>query len=45
MTERLIDGYDGVLADLDGVVYAGPHAIPGATAASSSPGRARASRT
>lgn len=33
MTERLIDGYDGVLADLDGVVYAGPHAIPGATAA------------
>ncbi|MHA7281127.1 HAD-IIA family hydrolase [Arthrobacter sp. MDT2-2] len=33
MTERLIDGYDGVLADLDGVVYAGPHAIPGATTA------------
>ncbi|WP_181035144.1 HAD-IIA family hydrolase [Arthrobacter sp. B0490] len=28
---RLIDGYDGVLADLDGVVYAGPHAIAGAT--------------
>ncbi len=28
---RLIDGYDGVLADLDGVVYAGPHAIDGAT--------------
>lgn len=27
---RLIDGYDGVLADLDGVVYAGPHAIDGA---------------
>ncbi|WP_394252520.1 HAD-IIA family hydrolase [Arthrobacter pityocampae] len=33
MTDRLIDAYDGVLADLDGVVYAGPHAIPGATAA------------
>jgi len=33
MTDRLIDGYDGVLADLDGVVYAGPSAIPGATAA------------
>ncbi|MUK03545.1 HAD-IIA family hydrolase [Vibrio cholerae] len=33
MTERLIDGYDGVLADLDGVVYAGPRAIPGATEA------------
>lgn len=27
---RLIDGYDGVLSDLDGVVYAGPHAIDGA---------------
>ncbi|MHA7239075.1 HAD-IIA family hydrolase [Arthrobacter sp. TMS1-12-1] len=33
MTDRLIDAYDGVLADLDGVVYAGPNAIPGATAA------------
>ncbi|WP_434991814.1 HAD-IIA family hydrolase [Arthrobacter sp. Ld5] len=33
MTDRLIDAHDGVLADLDGVVYAGPHAIPGATAA------------
>ncbi len=33
MTERLIDGYDGILADLDGVVYAGPRAIPGATEA------------
>ena len=31
MTERLIDGFDGVLADLDGVVYAGPRAIAGAT--------------
>ncbi|MFE4198735.1 HAD-IIA family hydrolase [Paenarthrobacter sp. NPDC056912] len=33
MTERLIDGYDGVLADLDGVVYTGPRAIDGATRA------------
>ncbi|MFC3298854.1 Uncharacterized hydrolase yutF [Arthrobacter agilis] len=33
MRNRLIDAYDGVLADLDGVVYAGPHAIPGATEA------------
>ncbi|WP_189636318.1 HAD-IIA family hydrolase [Arthrobacter sp. NamB2] len=33
MTERLIDRFDGVLADLDGVVYAGPRAIDGATAA------------
>ena len=33
MTERLIDGYDGVLADLDGVVYTGPRAISGATKA------------
>jgi glycerol 3-phosphatase-2 len=30
MSERLIDGFDGVLSDLDGVVYAGPNAIPGA---------------
>lgn len=28
--ERLIDRFDAVLSDLDGVVYAGPHAIPGA---------------
>lgn len=28
---RLIDAFDGVLSDLDGVVYAGPHAIDGAT--------------
>lgn len=27
------DGFDGVLADLDGVVYTGPRAIDGATAA------------
>ncbi|WP_026548660.1 HAD-IIA family hydrolase [Arthrobacter sp. Br18] len=34
MTEaRLIDGFDAVLADLDGVVYAGPHAIKGAVEA------------
>ncbi|TYC98516.1 HAD-IIA family hydrolase [Arthrobacter echini] len=33
MTDRLIDAFDGVLSDLDGVVYAGPHAIPGATEA------------
>ena len=31
MSERLIDGFDGVLSDLDGVVYAGPRAVPGAT--------------
>lgn len=30
MTERLLDRFDAVLSDLDGVVYAGPHAIPGA---------------
>lgn len=30
MTERLIDRCDAILADLDGVVYAGPNAIPGA---------------
>ncbi len=30
MSERLLDRYDAVLSDLDGVVYAGPHAIPGA---------------
>jgi glycerol 3-phosphatase-2 len=29
----LIAGYDAVLSDLDGVVYAGPHAIPGAVEA------------
>jgi glycerol 3-phosphatase-2 len=27
---RLIDDYDSVLLDLDGVVYVGPHAVPGA---------------
>ncbi|MGO4492308.1 HAD-IIA family hydrolase [Arthrobacter sp. 2YAF22_2] len=27
---ELISGFDALLADLDGVVYAGPHAIPGA---------------
>ena len=31
MTKRLIDGFDGLLADLDGVVYTGPRAIDGAT--------------
>lgn len=31
MTRRLIDGFDGVLADLDGVVYTGSTAIDGAT--------------
>lgn len=30
---RLIDGFDGVLADLDGVVYTGHQAIEGATSA------------
>lgn len=30
MTQRLIDGFDGLLADLDGVVYTGPRAIDGA---------------
>ncbi|WP_246180443.1 HAD-IIA family hydrolase [Kocuria coralli] len=29
-SERLIDQFDAVLSDLDGVVYAGPDAIPGA---------------
>ncbi|WP_026256652.1 HAD-IIA family hydrolase [Mycobacterium sp. 155] len=33
MTSRLIDSFDGVLADLDGVVYKGPSAIDGATEA------------
>jgi glycerol-1-phosphatase len=33
MTTRLIDGFDGVLADLDGVVYTGRRAIDGATEA------------
>ncbi|KHL05540.1 HAD-IIA family hydrolase [Sinomonas humi] len=28
--EAFIDAFDAVLSDLDGVVYAGPHAIPGA---------------
>lgn len=30
MTEPLLGRFDAVFADLDGVVYAGPHAIPGA---------------
>lgn len=30
MAAALISRFDAVLADLDGVVYAGPHAIPGA---------------
>lgn len=32
MSERLIDGYDLVLCDLDGVLYAGPDPIDGAPA-------------
>lgn len=31
--ETLLSGFDAVLADLDGVVYAGPHAIAGAVEA------------
>ncbi|WP_426006925.1 HAD-IIA family hydrolase [Paenarthrobacter sp. NyZ202] len=30
MADALIASFDAVLSDLDGVVYAGPHAIPGA---------------
>lgn len=30
VTVAFIDAFDAVLSDLDGVVYAGPHAIPGA---------------
>ncbi|MEA5457157.1 HAD-IIA family hydrolase [Sinomonas sp. JGH33] len=30
MRPAFIDAFDAVLSDLDGVVYAGPHAIPGA---------------
>ncbi|MCC9193064.1 HAD-IIA family hydrolase [Arthrobacter sp. zg-Y916] len=30
MTKPLVGSFDAVFADLDGVVYAGPHAIPGA---------------
>ncbi|NYE93835.1 HAD superfamily hydrolase (TIGR01450 family) [Psychromicrobium silvestre] len=30
MTESLIEAHDALLSDLDGVVYAGPDAIPGA---------------
>ncbi|GAB3193666.1 HAD-IIA family hydrolase [Nesterenkonia suensis] len=33
MSGALIDHYDGVLFDLDGVLYAGPHAIDGAAEA------------
>ncbi|MDR1214489.1 MAG: HAD-IIA family hydrolase [Propionibacteriaceae bacterium] len=32
MTEQLIDAYDAVGFDLDGVVYRGPYAVPGAAA-------------
>jgi len=28
--QALVDGYDAVLLDLDGVVYVGPHAVPNA---------------
>src|SRR5436190_9627082 len=30
MSERLLDGYDAVLLDLDGTVYRGAEAVPGA---------------
>ena len=30
MADRLVDGYDAVLFDLDGVIYLGPAAVPGA---------------
>ncbi|WP_312182907.1 HAD-IIA family hydrolase [Arthrobacter sp.] len=30
MTKALVENFDAVLSDLDGVIYAGPHAIPGA---------------
>ncbi|AJT40644.1 HAD-IIA family hydrolase [Psychromicrobium lacuslunae] len=30
MTQSLISGFDALLSDLDGVIYAGPEAIPGA---------------
>lgn len=33
MTGSLVSGFDAVLSDLDGVVYAGPEAIPGAVPA------------
>jgi len=33
MADSLISSFDAVLSDLDGVVYAGPHAIPGAVEA------------
>lgn len=33
MTGMLRDGYDGLLADLDGVVYVGPSAVPAAVPA------------
>ncbi len=32
MADSLISAFDAVLSDLDGVVYTGPHAIPGAVA-------------
>ena len=31
--QRLVDGHDGLLLDLDGVVYIGPDAVPGALGA------------
>lgn len=33
MTDRLVDAYDAVLFDLDGVIYLGPAAVPGAAEA------------
>ncbi|WP_285723781.1 HAD-IIA family hydrolase [Psychromicrobium xiongbiense] len=33
MSGALLDGHDALLSDLDGVIYAGPHAIPGAVEA------------
>ncbi len=32
MTDRLVDAYDAALFDLDGVIYLGPIAVPGAPA-------------
>ena len=33
MTDRVVDAHDVVYFDLDGVVYLGPQAVPGAEAA------------
>lgn len=33
MSERLVDGYDAALFDLDGVIYVGPLAVPGSVEA------------